>query len=110
MMNSNKCPAFQGADIKFTVITVIVFAGSPSSEHLTESYRRHFDSERDARRFASRTVREARTNWQTGGTYVIPCASVFEDSPSRGLGRHIAEYASTARKRYLKSLEVRCAA
>lgn len=103
------CPAFQGADIKYTVITVIVFAGAPSSDSLTESYRRHFDNERDARRFAGRTVRESRTNWQTGSTYVIPCASVFEDSPSRGLGRHIAEYTSSARKRFLASIARRAA-
>jgi hypothetical protein len=110
MMNNTNCPVFQGADIKYTVITVIVFAGSPSSDALTEAYRRHFDNERDARRFARTTVTTARMNFQTCQTYTPPCASVFEDSPSRGLGRHIAEYTSSARRRYLKSLEVRHAA
>ena len=28
-------------------------------------------------------------------------ASIFEDSPSRGLGEQVAEYASRARKRFL---------
>ena len=104
MMHTTTCPNFDGADYKYTVITVIVFAGSPSSRALSEAYRLHFDNERDARRVARRITTTARTDWQTGRSYVPPCASVFEDSPTRGLGKHVAEYTSRARAKFLASL------
>lgn len=99
------CPT--PAKIGAPVYTVIVFKGKPNAMELIESQRVHFDNERDARRFARRTTTESRTDWSgTGRTFVVPCASIFEDSPSRGIGRHVAEYTSRARARFLRSLSV----
>lgn len=89
--------------ITYPLFTVIVFAGSPSSVALTEAYRRSFESAKDARRYARGVVTNVRMNWQTATTYVPPCASIFEDSPSRGLERHVAEYTSRARGRFLRT-------
>jgi hypothetical protein len=92
--------------VTYPVFTVIVFAGSPSADALAESYRRTFESEAHAIRYAGRTVRAARMNFAEGRAFTPPCASVFEDSPTLGLGRHVAERASSARRKYLASIAV----
>lgn len=94
--------------ITYPVYTVIVFAGAPSALGLTESYRVHFDGTptglEQARRMARGATSRTRTDWSTGRAFVPPCASIFEDSPSRGLGRHVGEYESRARKAFLRGV------
>lgn len=102
MQTQTACPNIPG--IYYPIFTVIVFKGAPSADHLVESYRVHFEDQRQAERFASRTVRSVRYDYQADRAYTPPCASVFEDSPSRGLGRHVAEKTSAARRRYLKRI------
>lgn len=90
--------------VTYPVFTVVVFAGSPSSAALTEAYRRTFETVADARRYARATVTGTRMNFATAKSFVPPCASIFEDSPSRGLGACVAEYTSAARTRWLKTV------
>lgn len=95
--------------VTYPLFTVVVFQGAPSSNALTEAYRRSFESQQDALRYARNAVTNARMDWAgTGRTYFPPCASVFEDSPSRGIGRHVAERNSRARARYLRSVAAQC--
>lgn len=91
--------------IMYPLFTVVVFAGSPTSSALTERYRTSFEKESDALRYARAVVTSSRTDWAgTGRGYVPPVATVFEDSPSRGIGRVVAERTSSARAKYLRSL------
>lgn len=83
--------------------TVVVFSGSPTSDHLIERYRRTFGSLADAQRHARQSVTLSRSNPQTGAPYVFPAASIFEGHSDK-LGAHVEGFESRARKRYLAKL------